>query len=109
LPFPPSALPPACAGVGERSPLPAAREGKFLSPHRSRLREPSPNAGVRFYIVIRYLIIQIGTTDMHVTRRRHSTSSTILGDLVFWLAVMTCVIGLAALMWSTATGGLAGL
>jgi hypothetical protein len=46
---------------------------------------------------------------MHVTRRRHSTSSTILGDLVFWLAVMTCVIGLAALMWSTATGGLAGL
>lgn len=36
-------------------------------------------------------------------------ASTILSDLVFWLAVMAVVIGLAALMWSTATGGLGGL
>jgi hypothetical protein len=46
---------------------------------------------------------------MNVSRRRHSTSSTLLGDLAFWLVVMACVVGLAALMWSTATGGLGSL
>jgi hypothetical protein len=52
---------------------------------------------------------QNGRTDMHVSRRRHGVSSTLLGDLLFWLAVMAAVVGLTALMWSTATGGLGGL
>ena len=43
---------------------------------------------------------------MQVIRRHRPVSATLLGDLVFWLAVMAVVVGLAALMWSTATGAL---
>jgi hypothetical protein len=43
---------------------------------------------------------------MHVSKRRHATSSTLISDLVFWLVVMAVVVGVAALMWSTATGGI---
>jgi hypothetical protein len=44
--------------------------------------------------------------DMQDFPRHRPVASTILGDLAFWLAVMAVVVGLAALMWSTATGGL---
>jgi hypothetical protein len=43
---------------------------------------------------------------MRAARHRRPAPPTVLEELAFWLVVMAVVAGMAALMWSTATGGL---